>query len=195
MTNFNELNNALGNTDLYLIDQILKGRFDSSMKILDAGAGEGRNLHYFLKNNFDVHAIDNNAAAIRMLKYIASSLNRTANLDNFQHASLSILPYHDNSFDLVICSAVLHFAKDKQEFSVWVQELCRVCKSKGIVFIRMGSTEGLTEKAPEDDFSFHISEAILSEVLSSNPLKLLEPSKHVLVSGRRCMATLIFEKI
>lgn len=195
MTNFKALNQVLGNTDLYLIDQILKGRFDASMKVLDAGAGEGRNLHYFLKNNFEVYAIDNNAAAIRMLKYIASSLNRSANLDNFQHASLTQIPHKDEDFDFVICSAVLHFAKDKTEFSSWLQELIRVCKPQGIIFIRMSSTEGLKGRAPEDNFSFHISEALLLDIVSEGKVKLLEPSKHVLVSNKRCMASLIFQKI
>ncbi len=36
----NELNKLLGNIDLYLLDQILKGRFTKELMILDAGCGD-----------------------------------------------------------------------------------------------------------------------------------------------------------
>ena len=62
--NIVDLNKELGNIDIYLLDQILKGRYDPSMKLLDAGCGEGRNLTYFLKNGYSVYAIDNNPGAI-----------------------------------------------------------------------------------------------------------------------------------
>ena len=32
----------LGKMDIYLIDQIMKGRYSSSQKILDAGCGSGK---------------------------------------------------------------------------------------------------------------------------------------------------------
>ena len=35
----------IGNTDIYLIDQIMKNRYNQQDKILDAGCGNGRNLH------------------------------------------------------------------------------------------------------------------------------------------------------
>ncbi|MFT7589654.1 MAG: tellurite methyltransferase, partial [Limisphaerales bacterium] len=46
--------------DIYLIDQILKGRYSEGEKILDAGAGSGRNLNWFLANKFDLSACDQN---------------------------------------------------------------------------------------------------------------------------------------
>ncbi|RYD73106.1 MAG: class I SAM-dependent methyltransferase, partial [Sphingobacteriales bacterium] len=48
----------LNETDIYLIDQILKNRFHPEMKILDAGCGDGRNLNYFLYNNYNVYGVD-----------------------------------------------------------------------------------------------------------------------------------------
>ena len=38
-----------GNIDIYLFDHIEKERFSPKMKILDAGAGGGRNIIYFLR--------------------------------------------------------------------------------------------------------------------------------------------------
>ena len=50
----NELNRLLGNVDIYLLDQILKGRFTKEMKILDAGCGEGRNTAYFVNQGYQI---------------------------------------------------------------------------------------------------------------------------------------------
>ena len=45
------------NTDIYLIDQILKGRYNGGGKLLDAGCGRGRNISWFaLQPNFDIYA-------------------------------------------------------------------------------------------------------------------------------------------
>ncbi|WP_332912670.1 hypothetical protein [Algoriphagus boritolerans] len=64
-----ELNQLLGNVDIYLLDQILKGRFSKEMKILDAGCGEGRNAVYFINQ------------AIKSLELIPMNwLSNTANI-------------------------------------------------------------------------------------------------------------------
>ena len=47
-----------GSIDIYLFDQLLKGRIAPGMKLLDAGCGSGRNLVYFLRSNFDVYGVD-----------------------------------------------------------------------------------------------------------------------------------------
>ena len=43
------IQSLVGNTDIYLLDQIMKERYKRGESILDAGCGEGRNLHWFLK--------------------------------------------------------------------------------------------------------------------------------------------------
>ena len=47
-----------GGIDIYLFDQLLKGRFVPGMRILDAGCGSGRNLVYFLRSGYEVFAVD-----------------------------------------------------------------------------------------------------------------------------------------
>ena len=59
-----DLRHAFGDIDIYLFDQILRGRFDRRRRILDAGCGGGRNLPFFLRHDFEVYAIDADAAAI-----------------------------------------------------------------------------------------------------------------------------------
>ena len=60
----NTLQQTFGNIDIYLFDQLLKGRFDNSKKVLDAGCGNGRNLFYFLRNGYEVFGIDPDPLAV-----------------------------------------------------------------------------------------------------------------------------------
>ena len=39
-----DLRQQFGDIDIYLFDQVLRGRFDGRRRILDAGCGTGRNL-------------------------------------------------------------------------------------------------------------------------------------------------------
>ncbi|HLL48518.1 MAG TPA: methyltransferase domain-containing protein [Longimicrobiaceae bacterium] len=53
-----ELRAWLGDIDVYLFDQLLKGRLATGMRVLDAGCGRGRNLAYLLRAGFQVCAVD-----------------------------------------------------------------------------------------------------------------------------------------
>src|SRR5436190_10862382 len=112
----NTLLELYGNIDIYLFDQLLKGRYDNARKVLDVGCGGGRNLFYFLRNGYEVFGIDPNARAIETVKQLSAELAPDNPLENFIVCNAENLPHSDNAFDLVICSAVLHFAKDEQQF-------------------------------------------------------------------------------
>ena len=195
------LNKALGNIDLYLLDQILKGRFDPSMKVLDAGCGEGRNLAYFIQNGYDVHGVDTNTSAIQMLRFVASSLNRAIDKNNFQVAPVEKLLYETASFDLVICNAVLHFAQNHDHFNAMFSELCRVAKSGACIFIRTASSIGIEDHIQEvGDGVYHLPDGsqrylIHQREVDAIPahfgLKYAEPFKTVVVDALRSMSTLI----
>ncbi|MFT3743892.1 MAG: hypothetical protein QM785_06305 [Pyrinomonadaceae bacterium] len=47
-----DIRETFGGIDIYLFDQIQKGRFSPGMKILDAGCGGGRNIHWLLRNGY-----------------------------------------------------------------------------------------------------------------------------------------------
>ena len=69
-----ELRAAFGEIDIYLFDQILKGRFDARRRVLDAGCGDGRNLIYFLRSGFDCFAVDEDERAVAEVRRLAASL-------------------------------------------------------------------------------------------------------------------------
>ena len=60
-----------GQIDIYLFDQLLKGRISPGMRILDAGCGSGRNLVYFLREGYEVYAVDPDVQAVESVRALA----------------------------------------------------------------------------------------------------------------------------
>ncbi|CAN5153700.1 hypothetical protein BH23BAC1_BH23BAC1_45160 [soil metagenome] len=199
-----QLNKELGNIDIYLLDQILKGRFPEDFKIMDAGCGEGRNLIYFLNNKFEVYGLDKNPSAIRMLQFVAQTLNPGISRQNFVIGSLESIPFPNDFFNTIICSAVLHFADNLESFFLMWKELFRLLKSEGILFVRMASNFGAEatiqfnpdQKAflPDGSFKFLLSRDILKTLESEFDFTYLEPVKTVNVQDQRLMTTLVLQK-
>ncbi|RDV16380.1 class I SAM-dependent methyltransferase [Pontibacter diazotrophicus] len=193
-----------GNIDIYLFDQLLKGRIREGMTVFDAGCGAGRNIEYLLKAGVTVYGADISAEAINQVRQLALQENQEGTNQNFIVADLADLPYPDESFDVVLCSAVLHFAKDEQHFRSIVQELWRVLKPGGMLFSRLSTTIGMAGKLqqvnerqyqmPHGQVWFLADEALLREMASFLPADFLEPLKTVLVEQERSMTTWVLQK-
>lgn len=202
--NYQELNRALGNMDIYLLDQILKGRFRKPVRILDAGCGEGRNLTYFIHNDFDVWGVDKNVAALRMLRMWGKSMHTAFDPEKFIEGDVASLPFPPAGFDAVICSAVLHFAENQAAFMQMVEELMRVLKKEGMLFIRTASIFGMEDLAkpvaegryhlPDGSERFLLTRSLMDQITKNFPLEWIEPFKTVLVENTRSMSTLILRK-
>lgn len=190
----------IGNTDIYLLDQIMKGRYKPTDKILDAGCGGGRNLFWFLKNEIDIYGIDKDATPVNYLK----SLHPDYKPERFQVAETDQLPFEDDFFEHVISSAVLHFAASTPHFYKMVKDLVRVLKPKGSLFIRMASTIGMEERIkpiedgvyriPDGTVRFLLTPSLLDIAMQENNLSFIEPMKIVNVNNIRCMSTLVLMK-
>ncbi len=199
-----QLNSELGNVDLYWLDFILKGYLPDNAKILDAGCGEGRNLTYCLKNEMDVFGIDQNPEAIYFLKLLAKKYKIHDIDGRFQVMKLDKILFPDTSFDLIICSAVLHFAKSEDHFQMMLSELLRLIKPKGKIFIRTMTDRYLPDKTkelesgvfhfPNEQTRFVINADDFTADLESLNVKLIEPYKEVVVGTRHTMGTFILEK-
>ena len=203
--NVQTLNKALGNIDIYLLDQILKGRYEKGNKILDAGCGEGRNMIYFLNNQFDVFGIDKNESALNMLRFLTRSIDPSYDQTRISIGNIDKLPHEDWFFDHIICSAVLHFAQNESHFEAMIRELVRVLKPEGSIFIRMASNIGLENKVialanhqyevPDGSIRFLLTKKLLGKLLETHPLTLVEPLKTVNVEDRRSMSNLVLRKL
>lgn len=200
----NHLQQLYGNIDIYLFDQLLKGRFDECKTILDAGCGGGRNLIYFLQNGFEVYGIDPNAEAVEAIKTLAGNLSAAYNPENFKVASSEDIPFGDASFDLVISSAVLHFARNEQHFEAMLQGMWRVLKPGGYLFARLASDIGIEALVtplgsrryllPDGSARFLVNEQMLLQYTEQLGARLFEPVKTTNVQNLRCMTTWCLQK-
>ena len=194
-----ELRAAFGEIDIYLFDQLLRGRFDRRRRVLDAGCGDGRNLVYLLQHGFSCYAIDRDAAAVERVRARAADLAPALPGANFQSGDLEQLPWADASMDAVICSAVLHFAADAAQFGRIVQELWRVLAPDGLLFARLASNVGLEHhvgpgggrrvRLPDGSDRFIVDERMLLEWTARLGGQLLDPIKTTNVQQLRCMTT------
>lgn len=198
-----KLNHQLGNIDIYLLDQILKGRYPISNKILDAGCGEGRNLVYFIRNNYQAYGIDKNEDSIQMLKHLSKSINPDYPQERFVVGDVNALPFDDQEFDGVISSAVMHFAENQIQYKNQMAELTRVLKPGGVLFVRMATIIGIEALAkplgngkyllPDGSVRFLLTRQLLKEI--EEELEFVEPFKVVLVDKQRCMCTMVLKKL
>lgn len=199
-----ELNQLLGNVDIYLLDQILKARFEKHFKILDAGCGEGRNLIYFVRNEYQIYGIDKNNDSIQMLKHLVKSINKEYPSNRFIRGNLEEMPYKKDDFDAIVSSAVLHFAESHDHFFQMFHELHRVLKSGGILFIRMTASLGMEGQIksmgngkfllPDNSVRFLLTKLLLNKIVDKFGYSFEENFKSVVVDGKRSMCTLVLKK-
>ncbi len=198
------LRRQFGGIDVYLFDQLLKGRFVPPMRILDAGCGTGRNLVYFLREGFDVCGVDLSPEAVARTGSLARSLAPHLPEENFRTELVESMSFKDESFDAVISSAVLHFARDEAHWRAMVGEMWRVLKPGGIFFARLASSAGMEEelehldgrryRLPDGGEWLLSDERMLRETTHALRGELLEPLKTVVVHGARSMAVWCLRK-
>lgn len=194
--NHDPLYNLIGNVDIYIIDQILKGRYLAGESIFDAGCGSGRNLKWFYQNDFIITGLDKDPERIAQAKETYPKASQ-----NFMLGTLDNLPFGENMFDHIICCAVLHFADNATHFHKIFKGLVRVLKPSGTLLIRIASDIGLDGKKPfvQDGLSketgmFYCTRALISELLGTYSLALIEPVKTTNLQDIRAMTTLVFQK-
>lgn len=186
----------LGNMDIYLLDQIMKGRYHPEDIILDAGCGEGRNLKWFYSNNYKISGVDTDEGRLEHAKLLYPK-----SATNFQVGDLDALPYGENVFHHIICSAVLHFAQSEKQFYTMFSELMRVLKPQGTLLIRMASNIGLDGNKPYLKESktnrvgtFYLTREIIIKLKNDYGFEFIEPIKTTNVEDKRAMTTLVIKK-
>ncbi|HET7154045.1 MAG TPA: class I SAM-dependent methyltransferase [Hyphomicrobiaceae bacterium] len=193
-----------GSIDIYLFDQLLRGRIKSGMRILDAGCGGGRNLVYLLRSGFDVWGADKDPVAIAAVCTMAASLAPALPTDQFRVEPLERMTFPDAHADVVISNAVLHFARDDQHFEAMVREMWRVLKPGGMLFCRLASTIGMAERMkrvrgrryhlPDGTERYLVDEPLLLALTARLGATLLDPLKTTVVQDQRAMTTWVVRK-
>ncbi len=191
-----------GNIDIYLFDQILRGRIAPGMRLFDAGCGGGRNLVYLLRNGYDVSGNDTDAAAIAKVKAMAAELSAAAS--DFRVEPIEQTSFPDASFDVVIASAVLHFANSEAHFAAMLAQLWRVLTPGGLFFARLASTIGIeAELAPLGNRRFRLPDGSDRFLVDAKTIEawtdhlggvLIDPIKTTVVHDQRSMTTWVAQK-
>ncbi|MBP8792523.1 MAG: class I SAM-dependent methyltransferase [Lutibacter sp.] len=198
--NLEVLKENIDKIDIYILDQILKERYQPGDILLDAGCGKGRNLKWFYNYDIEIVGIDTESEALNTCKELYPKQK-----DNFIQASVDKLPFEANSFNHIICNAVLHFAKNELHFFSMLNELIRVLKPNGSLFIRIASNFGIENdveylekgnyKLPDGSTRFLLTQDLLNTITLMKEIQIVEAVKTTIVHGKRCMTTLVIEKV
>ena len=193
-----------GAIDIYLFDQLLKGRIIPGMLVLDAGCGPGRNLVYLLRSGFEVFGVDESSAAIAQTRRLAATLAPHLPQNNFRVESVERMSFADAGFNVVLSSAVLHFAECEAQWMAMVEEMWRVLKPGGIFFARLASSIGMEDQVrpiangrydlPDGSQRFLVDEPMLLSVTTALGGEFIEPIKTTVVQNMRAMTTWCLRK-
>jgi SAM-dependent methyltransferase len=193
-----------GNIDIYLFDQILRGRIAPGMRVLDAGCGSGRNLIYLLRSGYEVFGADEDPEAVEGVRRLAVSLAPALPASNFRTEAIEAMSFPDAFADVVISSAVLHFARDDDHFNAMLQGTWRALRPGGLLFSRLVSSIGMEHQIrpiagrrfqlPDGSDRYLVDEAFLNTRTRELGGRLLDPLKTTIVQNQRCMTTWVVRR-
>jgi tellurite methyltransferase len=197
------LREQFGDIDVYLFDQLLRGRIAQGMKVLDAGCGAGRNLVFLMRAGLEVWGVDESPDAIAHVRQLAASIAPQLEADRFRVERVEAMSLEDGSMDVVVSSAVLHFARDERHWNAMVHEMWRVLAPGGILFARLATTVGQPRLQsvgggryvqPDGDTRFLVDHERLIDVTTALGGSFVDPLKSTVVHDRRSMGTWVVRK-
>jgi tellurite methyltransferase len=192
-----DLQREFGQIDIYLFDQLLRGRIMPGMRIFDAGCGYGRNLVYLLREGYEVFGVDQDPGAIEAVRQLSAA-------ENFRVEAVEAMSFPDAFADVVLSSAVLHFARGDEQFDAMLRGTWRVLKPGGLLFCRLASSIGIENQVksiqgrrfllPDGSERYLVDEALLMALTKNLGAKLLDPLKTTVVQNQRSMTTWVLRK-
>lgn len=199
-----DLQKQFGPIDIYLFDQLLRGRIAPGMRIFDAGCGSGRNLVYFLRQSYEVFGVDANPRAIDAVRRLAASLEPALPANNFRVETIEGTSFGEALADLAISSAVLHFARDDGHFDAMLRGTWRALKPGGLFFCRLASSIGIENQIkriagrrfllPDGSERYLVDETMLLGLTEELGGQLADPLKTTVVQNQRSMTTWVLRK-
>jgi tellurite methyltransferase len=199
-----DLQKQFGQIDIYLFDQLLRGHITPGMRIFDAGCGHGRNLVYLLRAGYEVFGVDEDPRAIEAVRRLAAGLPP----ENFRVEAVETMSFPDAFADVVLSSAVLHFARDDDQFDAMLRGTWRVLNPGGLFFCRLASSIGIESQVkrstyghagrrfllPDGSERYLVDEALLLRVTRDLGGTLADPLKTTVVQNQRSMTTWVVRK-
>jgi len=198
------LTEQFGQIDIYLFDQLLRGRILPGASVLDAGCGYGRNIVYLLTEGYEVFGVDSDPHAIEAVRRLAAALAPKTPPGNFRLEAIEEMSFPSAFADVVLSSAVLHFARDDDHFQAMLRGTWRVLKPGGLLFCRLASSIGLEHQVqkirgrryllPDGSERYLVDEPLLVSLTHELGGRLADPLKTTIVQNQRCMTTWVVRK-
>jgi SAM-dependent methyltransferase len=198
------LQEQFGQIDIYLFDQLLRGRIQPGMVVFDAGLGSGRNLVYLLREGYKIFGADSNPHAVEGTRRLAALLAPALPQENFRREAIEESSFADNFADVVICSAVLHFARDDAHFLAMLRGAWRVLKPDGLFFCRLASSIGMEHqmqpiagrrhRLPDGSERYLVDTALIEKLTQDLGGQFIDPLKTTVVQNQRAMTTWVLRK-
>jgi tellurite methyltransferase len=192
-----DLQQQFGQIDIYLFDQLLRGRIAPGMRIFDAGCGYGRNLVYLLREGYQVFGVDQDPRAVEAVRQMSAT-------ENFLVEAVEAMSFPDAFADVVLSSAVLHFARDDNQFEAMLRGTWRILKPGGLFFCRLASSIGIESRLtqiagrrfllPDGSQRYLVDEAMLLRLTHEVGGHVEDPLKTTVVQNQRSMTTWVVRK-
>jgi SAM-dependent methyltransferase len=199
-----DLREQFGQIDIYLFDQLLRGRITPGMRIVDAGCGSGRNIVFLLRNGYEVFGVDADPNAVASVGSLAAALAPNLPADNFRVEPIETMTFPDAFADVVLSNAVLHFAQDDEQFEAMLRDMWRVLRPGGLLFCRLASSIGMADRMqviegrrcrlPDGSTRYLVDEGLLLRLTRELGGELIDPLKTTIVQDQRCMTTWVLQK-
>ncbi len=199
-----ELRALFGNVDVYVFDQLLRGNIAPGMRVFDAGCGGGRNLVYLMQAGFEVSGLDHDPRAVEAVRSLARRHAPHLAADAFRVESLENSTFPDGCADVVLCNAVLHFARDHQHLDAELDGAWRLLAAGGLFFARLASSIGIEDKIrrgangrcaqPDGSEAYLVDMDRLLAATARLGGELVDPIKTTNVQGLRCMTTWVLRR-
>src|ERR1039457_5158242 len=199
-----DLVEQFGQIDIYLFDQLLRGRIGRGMRVLDAGCGAGRNLVYFLREGYEVFGADLDARAVESTQRLAARLAPGLPAGDVRVEAIEEMSFPDGFAAVVLSSAVLHFASGDDQFLAMLRGAWRVLKPGGLLFCRLASTIGMAQqmqciggrrfRLPDGSERYLVDAKLLGNLTEELGGRLMDPLKTTVVQGQRAMTTWVLQK-
>jgi ubiquinone/menaquinone biosynthesis C-methylase UbiE len=137
---------------------------------------------------------------VEHVRFLASALPAS----NFRVEAVEAMSFSDACVEVVISSAVLHFARDDAHFEAMLQGSWRVLKPGGLFFCRLASSIGIENQVPrargrcrlpDGSERYLVDEALLVSFTARLGGELLDPLKTTVVQNQRSMTTWVMRKL
>ena len=172
-----EFDKKVWNKLIFFVDKYLSKDYNQ-LKMLDIGAGHGRDMKYALDLGFNITGVDNSDEFIEILENLSN--NNLIPKDSFFKADMRSLPFENESFDVVRHQAtLLHMPVIAKGYTIdkALEESYRILKKGGLLYILVKKGDGVKYMDTNEGlggriFQFY-DEITISDIVRRNGFKII----------------------